>query len=48
MTQTETDGVDKRYRLQGRSGKQVIEMWSNVVQDIIETAYPVYGKKERI
>lgn len=42
------DGVDKRYRLQGRSGKQVIEMWYNVVQDIIETAYPVYGKKERI
>lgn len=26
----------------------VIEMWYNVVRDIIETAYPVYGKKERI
>ncbi len=42
------DGEYTRYKLQGKSGKQVIEMWYNVTKNIIETAYPIYGKKVKI
>jgi YD repeat-containing protein len=41
-TQYRFDGVVAK-RLQGRSGQLVIEMWLNVDERIIETAYPIVG-----
>ena len=48
VSKAQFDGESKRYKLQGKSGDQVIEMWYNSLLDIIETAYPVDGKKVKI
>ena len=51
-TQIDMDEVMSGHTVDGnrakQSGKQVIEMWYNVTKNIIETAYPIYGKKVKI
>ncbi len=51
-TQIDMDEVMRGHTVDGnrakQSGKQVSEMWYNVVTNIIETVYSVDGKKGKI